>query len=191
MLANRRSHVVCERCGEHFEPGDGSCLYCSQPESTFSEGCAYCCGAEPVLCEGHCVHCGREVLAGRAKLEESATSPAGNCWGRLQASPEGSQLGNQNLSDLTYGERFSVAWLLIWRGLIIAVPITLLTGLPVWISASSGRPALESLGAALIFLPALLLGVFVVLPWLVRTIVNKRFRSFSLVVVRKKEGSDT
>ena len=202
--------MVCARCGEHFEPGDGFCPHCSQPEPAVPEGCEYCREEAPVLCEGYCVHCGREVLPEEAKLAGSATSATGNCSARLQVAPEDLQPGSRNVrraslllphshdchdsgiqSDLTYSERLSIAWFLIWRGLIVTAAISFLTGLLVWVSALRGRTAIESLGVTLSLLPAILLGVFVVMPWLVRTVVKKRFRSFSLVVLREREGSDT
>ena len=43
---------------------------------------------------------------------------------------------------------------------------------------------------ALVGAAAVLLGVFVVMPWLVRTMVEKRFRGFCFVVVREQEGGD-
>lgn len=202
--------MVCARCGEHFEPGDGFCPHCSQPEPAVPEGCVYCRDAAPVLCEGYCVHCGREVLPGKAGLTGSATITASNGSARLQATPEDSQPGSQIVrraslllphshdchdsgiqSDLTYSERLSVAWLLIWRGSIVTAAISLVAGLLVWISALRGRTAIESLGVTLSLLSTLLLGVFVVMPWLVRTMVKKRFRGFSLVVLREEELSDT
>ncbi len=170
--------MVCERCGEHFEADDGFCLHCS-------EGCVHCRNEEPVLCEGFCVHCGREVLGGSAKLGGSGKSAGSNSsWATLQA-------GYQNVCDLTYSERLSVAWLLIWRGLIVAAALSFGTGLVVWITAFRGRTAIEGPGLTLILLPTLLLGVFVIMPWLVRTMVKKRFRGFSLVVLRGDKGSDT
>jgi flagellar biosynthesis protein FliQ len=72
----------------------------------------------------------------------------------------------------------------------MATAISLVTGLLLWVSASRGRTAIEGLGATLSFLPTLLLGVFVVMPWLVRTMVEKRFRGFCFVVVREQEGGD-
>jgi hypothetical protein len=177
--------VVCARCGEHFEPGDGFCPHCGQAEPAVPEGCVYCRDAAPVLCEGYCVHCGREMLPGRAELAGSATATES----LLPSSHDCHRSGIQ--TDLTYGERLSVAWLLIWRGLIVTAAISLVAGFLVWICAFKGRTAIESLGVTLSLLPALLLGVFVVMPWLVGTIVKKRFRRFSLVVLREQESSDT
>jgi hypothetical protein len=78
--------------------------------------------------------------------------------------------------------------LLVWRGSIIAAAMSLVMGLPAWISVSGSRMANESI---LSILAILLVGLFVVAPWLVRITIKKRFRSFSLVVVRKQAGSDT
>jgi uncharacterized OB-fold protein len=168
--------VVCERCGEHFEPGDEFCRHCSQPEPPTSGGCVYCREVEPILCEGFCVHCGREVLPGRAGLTASATSTESE---DLEHRHDG---GIE--SKLTYGESLSVAWLLIWRGSIIVAAVGFVAGSLVWVSATRGGAAIEGLGVALIFLPTLLLGVFIVMPWLVRTMVQKRYRGFSVFVYR-------
>ena len=182
--------MVCERCGEHFEPGDGVCVHCSQSAPAISGGCVYCREAEPVLCEGYCVHCGREVLSGRAGSAGSATSTASTCWAELQTASEDSQLCHESgiESKLTYGERLSVAWLLIWRCSLSAAAISFITGLLVAISTSSGRAAIEILGVPLSLLTTLLLGVFVVMPWLVRSMVKKRFRGFYFVVLHGQEG---
>ncbi len=179
--------MVCARCGEQVEASDGFCQRCSRLDSVLAEGCVHCRDEEPILCEGFCVHCGREVRGDRAKLGESG----GNSWAMLPAIPRDSPRGNQSGSGLTYCERLSVAWFLIWRGLIIVAAISLGTGLFVRITAFGRRTVIEGLSVTLILLPTLLIGMFVVMPWLVRTLVKKRFRSFSLVVLREQAGSDT
>ncbi len=130
------------------------------------------------------MHCGREVLPERAEPAGITASTAS------LLSHSHDCLGGGIQGDLTYSESLSVAWLLIWRGSIITAAISLVTGLAVWSYAIRGSAAIESLGVILSLLPTLLLGVFVVMPWLIRTMLKKRFRSFSLVVLREQEGSD-
>jgi hypothetical protein len=162
--------VVSDRCGEHFQPGEGCPVHKNQTDAALSEGCVYCRDAQPALCEGYCVHCGREVFPRKA---EPAESPARAATGRAID------------SELSYGERLAVAWLLIWRGLIIAAVGSLVTGLAGRILSSTAR-----IPIAVAISVALLLSIFVVVPWLVRAMATKRFRGFFFVVVRKK-GSDT
>jgi hypothetical protein len=178
--------VVCERCGERFEPGNEFCRHCNQPEPPTSGGCVYCREAEPILCEGYCVHCGREVLPGRAGLAASATSTGSNRPAGLRAAPEDPEDRNDGGIEnrLTYGESLSVAWLLIWRGSIVVAAAGFVAGLLAPVSATRGGAAIDGLVVALIALPMLLFGVFVVTPWLVRTMVQKRYRGFSVFVHR-------
>jgi hypothetical protein len=94
-------------------------------------------------------------------------------------------------SDLTYGQRLSVAWLLIWRGAIILAVINLVTVLPVWIAAFGGTTAIERFGVILSSLTTLVVAVFLVMPWLVGSALKKRFQSFSLGVIRRERRRES
>ncbi len=179
--------MVCERCGGRLEPGDGSCADCSPPDRALAGGCVHCREEEPVTCEGYCVHCGREVISLRAQFTESSASTPENCRPGLQVAAEDARSCPDRgmASELSYGERLSVAWLFIWRGAIVAAPIGFVTGFLVR-TASRGGAGL----VALSFLPAFVAGLFVVAPWSAGAMVKKRFRSFNLAVLREQQDSD-
>jgi hypothetical protein len=104
------------------------------------------------------------------------------------AAAEGAQPLDWNVSDLTYGERLSIAWLLLWRGSVISAGIGLATGWLVGFSGLGGGTAIAQWSLVSI-LAAVLLGLCLIMPWLVRTMLRKRFRGFALVVLRQPRSS--
>ena len=135
-------------------------------ESAASEGCEYCRAPEPVVCEGFCVHCGNEVSP--AHLRSTAT-------------PDSTAAARSASFELMYTETLRVSWFLLWR------PLCMLAVIGAVVPGAGTLRAPIFLGLA----AAALLGVFIVMPWLVRSMLQKRFRGFSLIVTREQEGTDS
>ena len=86
------------------------------------------------------------------------------------------------MNDATYLESLKVAWLLLWRGLLIGLGVGFAVGLVLGFSAAIiGIPKeAVAIGSGLI---GALLGIFYVYPLVVRMALKKQFEGFKLQIV--------
>jgi hypothetical protein len=86
------------------------------------------------------------------------------------------------MSDATYLESLKVAWLLLWRGLLIGLGISFAVGLVLgFLAALIGVPKeATTIGGVLI---GVLLGLFYIYPLTVRMALKKQFEGFKLQIV--------
>jgi flagellar biogenesis protein FliO len=68
--------------------------------------------------------------------------------------------------------------MLVWRGAVITGAIGVGIG---WLARDFASGILTLAGVSL----GVLAGFFLVLPWLLRMMISKQFRSFSIIVARK------
>ena len=89
-----------------------------------------------------------------------------------------------NEQHLSYKERLTVAWLLLWRGLLISVALGFIFGFIVGIVLPLlGFP--HQLAQSVAGIGGGLIGLFYVYPLAVGMMMRKRFKGFGLQVVRE------
>ncbi len=86
------------------------------------------------------------------------------------------------MNDATYLESLKVAWLLVWRSLLIAVGVGFVVGFVLgFIGAIIGIPKeATTVGGGLI---GALISIFYVSPLVVRMALKKQFEGFKLQIV--------
>ena len=86
---------------------------------------------------------------------------------------------------MTYGESLRAAWLLLWRGLMLAFLTGVVGGLVIGIPAGLlGASQIATLAVS--YCVGLTLGIFLIYPWIIRMMMRKRFKGFRLEIVRSQ-----
>ncbi len=88
--------------------------------------------------------------------------------------------------ELSYGERLKVGWLWLWRGVLVGGLMGFVVGI-VWgiISAIMGLP--EDFQIVVSGLLGVVVGIFVVMPLVVKMMLKKQFSSFRFEVASTSE----
>jgi hypothetical protein len=88
------------------------------------------------------------------------------------------------MERLSYGELIRAGWMLLWR-IVTAIfgLVSLIDTLLVWTMPELVRSAPSLWASAVPLTLAVLLTLFVVMPWALRAFLNKQFRGFHFLVV--------